>query len=292
MGFILAFLTAIAESTTNVLSKKALINKSEYSMAWTLRFFSLPFLLLMLALTEKSALQIINEKFWLALLISGGLNSLTTVLSMKAIKYSDLSVTVPMLAFSPAFLLITSPVILGETPTIIGVVGILLIVLGSYILNLQEKKNGYLEPFKALLKEKGSRLMLLVAFIWSITSNFDKIGVQNSSPILWATAVNIFIVIVLLPILWWINSPANQIKIFKDTKTLFLIGFFGALVSIFQMTAVNLILVSYVIAIKRLSIIFTTIAGYLFFKEQKLRERLAGAIIMLIGVVLIIWRGI
>ena len=57
---------------------------------------------------------------------------------------------------------------------------------------------------------------------------------------------------------------------------------------ILQMRIIQLTLVSYVIAIKRLSIVFGVLFGYLIFKEKNIKERLAGASIMVAGAVLIL----
>ncbi|MCZ0904811.1 EamA family transporter, partial [Microcoleus sp. HI-ES] len=77
----------------------------------------------------------------------------------------------------------------------------MLIVSGSYLLNIKEKSKGYLAPFKALLDEPGPKLMLIVAFLWSITSNFDKIGVKNSYPIFWLFSLFGTMTVLLLPVL-------------------------------------------------------------------------------------------
>jgi len=53
------------------------------------------------------------------------------------------------------------------------------------------------------------------------------------------------------------------------------------------MTAVSLGIVSYVISIKRTSILFTVLFGFFIFKERNIRSRLMGAIIMILGVLLI-----
>ncbi len=281
--FIFAFLTAFFESLKDVFSKKGLKNIDEYIVSWSLRFFALPFLIPLLFFIEIPSL---GSQFWIALLVGGSLNVITTILYMKAIKYSDLSITVPMVTFTPLFLLMTSPLIIGEFPNFLGLIGVLLIVLGSYTLNIKQRHEGYFAPFKALLKEKGPKLMLLVAFIWSITSNFDKIGVQNSSPIFWVIAVNIFITLVMLPIMLYKSQRSVQ-QISTSYKALLPIGLFSALTLIFQMTAINLTLVAYVISIKRTSAIMSVLFGYFIFKEKGIKERLIGAIIMIIGVLLI-----
>ncbi len=280
---LLSFLTALCESLKDVFSKKGLTNVDEYVIAWSLRFFALPFLLPMLFFVRIPAW---GNQFWPALLLGGGLNVVTTILYMKAIKQSALSLTVPMVAFTPLFILVTSPLMIGEWPNVWGVLGVLLIVAGSYMLNLGERQRGYLAPFRALLQERGPRLMLITAFLWSITANFDKIGVQNSSPLFWSIAITGFSALVLFPLMLH-KSQRETRQILIRSKALAPIGFFGALTAIFQMTAISLTLVAYVIAIKRTSAVMSVVWGYLIFKEKGVKERLAGAVIMVAGVMLI-----
>lgn len=275
-----AIITALFASIQNVFSKKNLKEMDEYVVAWSLRFFALPFLIPLLFFIE---IPTINTKFWIALFF--GLISviLTTILYMKAIKHSDLSLTVPLLTFTPLFLLITSPLIVGEFPTFFGLIGILLIFIGSYVLNIKERHKGYLAPIKALLKEKGPRLMLIVAFIWSIGSNIDKIGVQNSSPIFWVITINIFAAIIMFPIMLY-KSSKNLKQIITYSKFLLPVGIFSGLGSIAQMIAINLTLVAYVISIKRTGVALTVLFGWLIFKEKGIKERITGVTIMIIGV--------
>ena len=286
LWILFAFLGAFCESLKDVFSKKALNgirNIDEYVAAWSMRFFALPFLLSLLLFVE---IPVIGDGFWSALLVSGGLNTITTILYMKALKASDLSVTVPMVTFTPLFLLVISPLILGEFPGFFGVIGIILIVMGAYMLNIKKRRDGFFAPFRALLHEKGPRLMLCVAFIWSISSNFDKIGVVNSSPVFWTASLNLFLTMTLLPImLLKSHSCTSQVK--NNIKALLPIGFFTAMMHLFIMTALSLTLVAYVISIKRTNALFSVLWGALFFKEKHIKERLIGALIMVVGVLLI-----
>ncbi len=281
--FIFAVLTALFRSFTDVAGKIGLKNLDEYIVAWSLFLFALPFISLLLIFTE---IPEIGNDFWIALLVGGILNVFTNLIYMRAIKLSDLSITIPMVTFTPLFMLITSPIIIGEFPNVYGIIGIFLIVAGSYILNFKEKSKGYLAPFKALLREKGPRLMLLVAFIWSITANFDKIGIQNSSVFFWPVTVNAFIAVGFIPVIL-LKSKNKLHQIRKNYKTLLPVGFFHGLMIVFQMVAVSMTLVAYVISIKRTSAVISVVFGSLFFKEKGLRERLLGASIMIAGVVLI-----
>jgi uncharacterized membrane protein len=279
----LSLLTALCESLKDVFSKKGLANVDEYVIAWSLRFFALPFLLTMLFFVKTPTL---TKDFWLALFFGGGINAMCTILYMKAIKQTALSLTVPLVAFTPLFLLLTSPIMVGEFPDLSGIGGIVLIVIGSYVLNFSAKTHGYLAPFRALFKESGARLMLLVAFLWSITANCDKIGIRNSSPLFWSIAATIFMSVVLIPIMLY-KSPRAVKQIPAVFKKLLPIGFFCALTVIFQMLAVSLTLVAHVIAIKRTSTVMSVAWGHFIFKEEGLINRLLGASIMVVGVLLI-----
>ncbi len=283
LGISLALLTAVITSLLDVLSKKTVQTINEYVVAFSLRFYTLFFLLPFFLFID---IPPINNKFWLALLISGLLNLITSILYMKALKASDISLSVPLVTFTPLFLLVTSPFLVGEIPTFWGMIGVFSIVIGSYVLNLKSKKTGIFAPFKALFHEKGSKMMLCVAFLWSISSNFDKIGVKNSSPLFWSFMVNLFIVLVLFPlVLIKARTDFSQFNI--HWKKLVPFGFLNASAVFFQMTAVSLTLVTYVISVKRLSVVFSVLFGYLIFKEQGIKERLLGSLLMVAGVVII-----
>ncbi len=149
---ILAFLTPFFTSLQDVINKKIAQKIDVSVVAWGWTFFSLPILLIFLI---WEGIPSLGPLFWPAVFISGFLLTIATLLYIKAIKVSDLSLAVPMLAFTPLFLLITSFLILGEVPKPLGFIGVILIVVGSYVINFKHKKEGYGEPFKNFLKEKG-----------------------------------------------------------------------------------------------------------------------------------------
>lgn len=278
-----AFLAAFFSSVSGIFSKKNLKLMDEYVVSASFRFFALPFVLPILLFIE---IPPIGSHFWLALIGWVSSATIALILAFRALRHSDMSLTTPMIAFTPLFLLITSPIINNEFPSLLGLVGVLVIVAGSYLMNIKEMKRGYLEPFKALIKQQGPRLTLIAAFMWSITSNFDKIGIQNSSPLFWPIATTLTAAAVMLPIVL-LKSKNSIGKIPTNWKTLAPVGLFSALTLVFQMFALSLTLVAYVISIKRLSAVMSVIWGKLFFKEKGIRERLIGAVIMVLGVVLI-----
>lgn len=280
----LALLTAIFESGKDIFGKKGLTAGADiYIMAWAWRLLALPFLLPLL----PAALPVkLGAAFWPALVVGAGLNILAALLYMEAIRASDLSLSVPLVTFTPLFLLVTSPLLLREIPDLSGIFGVLLIVSGAYLLNIAKLHDGPAAPLRALFKERGARLMLLVALIWSLTANIDKIGLQNSSPLLWATAINAAIALGMLPlVLLRLRRP--QVSRQWPWRWLLLVGLCGGLTTLCQMLAISLTQVPYVIAVKRLSILFTTLYGLLLLREKGLRERLTGTLVMLAGVIVL-----
>jgi uncharacterized membrane protein len=283
MWLIFSLLNAFFESVANAFSKRGAQKIDVLSAAWAQRFFSI-FIILPLALITHS-FQLVNNTFWIAIITSSLLNALTTILFIRAVKDSPLSLTLPIVNMTPVFLLITSPLMIGEFPKPIGLVGILSTIIGAYILNLSKSVHGIFEPFFSIWKEPGPRLMLLVAFIWSITSNIQKIGVKNSNPILVAFAEACIILILLTIILLFKKISFKRIS--QNSFALAPIGIASGLSIIFQMIAISMAIVPNVLTVKRTSTLFGTLWGKIFFKEKNIQERLIGTIIMLLGVALI-----
>lgn len=221
--------------------------------------------------------------FWPALAASAGLNAAAFVLYFRALAASDLSLTVPMLTLTPILLLGSSPLMLGEFPSLGGLAGVLLVTAGSYALRLSEARRGWLRPFAALLSERGPREMLLVAVIWSVSANLDKVGVVRSSPLFWLLAVFALIALGLTPsALGFLRADGPPaLARLRDAG---LVGLFEAASTALQMVALTMAIVPYVIAVKRLSAVFGVLLGAMIFGERGLRERLAGVALMVAGV--------
>lgn len=83
------------------------------------------------------------------------------------------------------------------------------------------------------------------------------------------------------------NSEKSIKRIRINLKVLITIGLCHALIDIFVLKAMELTIDPYVISVKRVSIIFSTLYGYFFFKEKRITERLTGALVMVLGVLLI-----
>ena len=253
-------------------------------MVFTRFLYATPFLLSLLFFIPLPKLE---SGFWSILLIVAILDVIAAILYIKAIRLSPLSLIMPLLCLSPLFLVMTSFLILGEFPSFFGIIGIIFIVLGVYLLNIKDLRKGILIPFKALFIEKGCRYMIFAAFIYSFTANFGKILIQKSSP-LFFSAIYFPLLVIPFLILFFIKSRKDVKRVVLNFKDFFWIGLFFALMIIFHSLAITLVIVPYFASIKRTSSIFSVLYGRFLFKEKNIKERMIGAVIMLIGAALII----
>ncbi len=283
---ILSLISAFSLATSDALTKKALRDVNEYHVAWFRFIFSLPLLLCLLIFIPFPKL---DGQFYKAFSLALPLEIIATVLYIKALKLSPLSLTLPFLSLTPLFLILISYLILGEKVSLQGGIGIFLLATGSYTLNLHKMRKGIFEPFKAITKEKGSVLMITVAFIYSITSSLGKMAIEHSSPLFFGASYFIAMTILFTPIalIMGKNNTKNFIRE-RQFKGLLLPGIFYSLMIISHMIAISLTKVAYMISLKRTSVIIGIVLGYYFFSEKNIRERLTGALLMFIGFVLIV----
>jgi drug/metabolite transporter (DMT)-like permease len=299
MWLIYSLLSAFFIAVADALSKKALNTENTVLIAWVRYAYAVPFLLITIPFID---LPEFDKTFFILCIILIPLEITAVLLYMQAIKISPLSLTLPFLSLTPVFLILTSYFILGELPDTSGLIGILLVAFGAYLLNIHTARYSILGPLRAIRKEKGSLLMIAVAFIFSITSNLGKIAVQHSNPLFFSVFYTTILSLSLFPIMFLkscsdpLSSPHYRllkshrreglIRLLRK-KIFYLIGACYAIMVIFHFTAITLTNVPYMISVKRTSLLFGIALGALFFGETHIKGRLTGAIIMIIGVVLI-----
>jgi drug/metabolite transporter (DMT)-like permease len=283
MWVILSIVTAVFFALSSGAAKALSRRSHDYVVTWAMMVLGVPLTGLVLALRGVPEIQ---DGFYQAAFISIGLNTVAVTLQVRALRLSPLSLTMPFLAFTPLFMLVTSSFILGEFPTLKGLAGIILIVSGAYSINLDRLKDGGVTaPIRAIASEPGSRLMLAVAAIWSVAAAYDKVATVASSPAFYTTFFAAVYGVVYLPLL--VVGLRRSETTWRDVPGLFILGALSAGMILAQMTAIQMTIASYVIAIKRSGMVVSVLLGYLFFKERHLRTRFAGAALMTLGVVVL-----
>jgi len=283
--FILSIFTALFASARDFQSKKFLSHVDPLTVSWALSLFSVPVLGVALAFTDIPA---VDSTFCFLVAGAGSVLTVGWILYIKALSVSEMSLSIPLISFSPLFLLVLAPLFFGEFPSLIGVVGVCLVVAGTYVLGVARASFGLFGPFRALLREPGPRRMLAAAVAFSVAAVFEKAGITRSSAILFAFSENMFAALLMIPIIYLTHRSG-----FRETsanwRILLPIGLSVAMMFMCQASALRLGPVAYVVAIKRFSVLFSVLAGGLFLKERQLGTRLAGSAVMVCGILCIAW---
>ena len=263
---------------------------------------------LLLVISAARGFPAIGPAYYGAVVISGILNIIGLCLIFRAMESSDLSLSMPMLSFTPVFLIGTSYLILHEVPSAAGVAGICIIVSGSYVLNISAGHGHFLDPVKSMIQNRGSWYMLIVAFLFAASINYDKIAMLNSDPVFGMAFTLLiisgaFAVIVVIsqksagrcPLPPAERDPARCGQLTDPVFSLrpylvpvILTGIFISAECVSINYAYTLQIAPYVIAIKRLSIIFMVLYGTIFCSENEIRTRLLGSVLMVGGAVIIL----
>jgi drug/metabolite transporter (DMT)-like permease len=284
--FLLSLTAALGLATADALTKRFFSDLPPYRMGVVRILSTAPWMILALLFLPSA---VPDRTFWLAIVAALPLEVFAFFLYMRALKLSPLSLSLPFLAFTPVFMILTGRFILGEALGPGGILGILLIVLGAYVLNLSKMKSGLLGPIRAVMREPGSWIMLLVSFVYSITAPIGKVAILHSNPWFFAAVYNLVLSVAIVS-LWPVAAGAAGVRgIFSKPGPMLLIGLTAAVENFAHMMAIAQVEAAYMIAVKRLSLLFGVLYGAWWFGEENIRERLAGAAIMIAGVFLIRW---
>ncbi len=287
LWLILSLLTALSVSSHDVWMKKFFSHLTTYEMSAYPLIYSLPLYGIAFIFISVPALDV--NFFWY-FLVSIPLNGVAYLLYMKAIKISPLSLTAPYLALTPAFMIIPGYIFLNELPDIWGGIGILTTCAGSYILNLDSENRTLFGPVKAIFRETGSMLMFIVSFLFSFCAVIGKMGIIYSSPLFFTLSFSlVFNIFFLIFLLVFRKIHLNTFKKFSVSGVI--AGILLFFHSYFHGLAITLTKASYMISVKRLSVLFSMIFGGLVFKEKNLGIRFLGAIFMLTGALIITVMG-
>jgi len=207
-------------------------------------------------------------------------------LYFRALQVSPMSMCIPFLSFTPVFLIPTGFIILGEIPSPLKGLGVALIVLGSLVMHRKLFAEGWLAPVKAVLREKGSRYMLLVSLLFAITNPLDKKLVTMSDVFFEAFAYGTG-----LCICFWLMGRMQRGDFAAayrgNWKWISLAGVLDAVSLLFQLASYTYIAVVITVSIKRAGIILAVFSGWLFFHERGITDKVIAASVMFCGVLIL-----
>jgi drug/metabolite transporter (DMT)-like permease len=209
-----------------------------------------------------------------------------------ALARTDLSVAYPLArGTGPLFVLIIALIFLGESPSGPGIAGVLLVVIGIYLLNTTHLALQALsQAFRALISTPGTRYALLTGLTIGIYSVVDKAGVDRVNPLLYMWLWVLGTALLMAP--FYLRNPARVTSILRyEVRPVIAAGvlLFGAYTMV--LTAMTWSIVTYVSAARETSILIATLYGALLLKESVGPARILGAIVLALGVALIAIAG-
>ena len=283
----LTLLCAFSLASADALTKSRLSDYSARELAFV-RLTLAGLLVSPLLLTQP--LPQLPPAFWAWTCAIVPLEILAMVLYIKAIQGYPLSATLPYLAFTPVFVTLTGYLLLGETISAKGLFGILLVVAGAWLLNFEQSRladwRTWMSPLAAMLRNRGSLLMLGVAFLYSFTSVGGKGAMQYMAPELFGPFYFTLVGLLLVPLLGLMKPGALRRIGRRPLPVLATAGLMG-LMLLTHFIALQQIEVAYMIAVKRTSLLFGILYGALVFHETRLASHLLAGSVMVAGVLLI-----
>lgn len=275
----LVLASAVSHGLWNYLAKEG---KDKESFMLLLNLTSLPLLLpvFLLILPEiYLPLEIVPY-----LLVSGLAETVYFLGLGKAYESGDLSIVYPVARSAPVFVTIAAALFLGETISMTALLGILVIFIGVYILHLKGMTREDLVAPVRYLMSGSSRYAIIAALGTTVYSITDKLGVTAVDPLLYSFWLG-FSVTGMMTI---VTLKRKGFKAIRDEFSSPLkVSFAGLLMRggyMLVLYAMSIAPVSYILALRQISVVLGALMGVAFLGESYGRVRIMGSLVIFIGV--------
>jgi len=232
--------------------------------------------------------QSISTTGWLILIGSAVLEVIYYLLLGAAYQGGDLSLVYPVTRGSvPLFVTILAVLFLGESITLIGVIGIALTIAGIYVLHLRSlHKRDILMPLRAFAG-RNFHISLLTAISTALYTVVDKVGVTYVNPTAYITWLFLLCGVMLAPFMLIRRKPQVITELKANPGTILIVGVLFAASYWLVLLASTLSKVSYLSSVRGISIVFGAIIGAVMLREGLGRIKLLGAAVIFAGMICI-----
>lgn len=229
----------------------------------------------------------LSRQFWFYSILVGIAGALGNGFLVKALQKGDLSVLGPINSYKSVVGIVVGIFLLHEIPNWWGIIGIGLIVYGSYfVLDTTEERFSW-----ALLKRPEIQFRILAMILTAIEAVFIKKVILNSSATLafasWCWFGTLFSLLFLFVYRVNLKEELGRVKRSNIDKYVLLVACVGMMQFTTNYTFDHMP-VGYALSLFQLSILVSVLLGHRIFKEMGIRKKLIGSGIMIIGSVIII----
>jgi len=272
LGILLALFSAFFWATNDIFNKKSLLRGYNENFVLWIRFPVGAVLLLPTGIYfwDMNLTILWTTLVWLPSEV------VASILFIKGIKHAPLSLGMPFFAFMPLFSALFGFLLLGERISTSGLLGILLILGGSFVIT-----GGSLLSF--LRMNRGSLYMLGSALLFGFNVVIGKLAITHSNPYFFAWYYCLIMSLGLVPFVGL--KEVFSLKNYRNPLNIPM-GILFSLGMVTYTAALTFTYTSYVASVERLAIILDVIYGKLFFGEE-IRRSFWGALLMVSGAVLL-----
>jgi drug/metabolite transporter (DMT)-like permease len=285
-GMLFLLIRVIASPVVNVFQKK-LTNRgfSPFFIVLIVYIFFSIFALIYLSITGFGNYPSAFWQYMIPLAVTDAFGNVFLIRSLKSI---DLSVFGPMNAYKPVIALVLSIFLIHEMPSVPGVAGVLIIISGSYFLNLKRDKEKI--SFLRFLGSEGILFRFLSVFFTSVAAVLSKKVILMSSPLITLSYWSLLGLPVVYFIYRFVSRQSDHHEPVPYHQFLGLLTAFLAL-QIFSLYTFKFVFVGYSLALFQLSSVISVFFGSKVFKEKNIAYRYIASGIMVIGASVIILFG-
>ncbi|MGQ9645542.1 MAG: EamA family transporter [Thermodesulfobacteriota bacterium] len=286
LSIVLVLISAIIHSSWNFFTKRG--NWPGEFFFWVFLWGVLLYLPFFIAFGAFPSLVLqAPPKLWWLTLSSGFFETVYFICLVEAYRGGDLSLVYPISRSAPLFTQIWAVFFIGEIISRWGVGGIILVMIGLFVISLKDFHIEHLIPQSNHFTSRPYLLALTAAIASSIYSVIDKVGVQMLHPAFYIWFINLWMT-TFMGLTLILRREVSFLKIWKESKKEILtIAILQNIAYLLVLMALQMSKVSYVVAFRQVGALFGAGMGIYFLKESYWKTRVTGAIILTLGLILI-----
>jgi drug/metabolite transporter (DMT)-like permease len=205
-----------------------------------------------------------------------------------ALKVAEISLVTALWKLSVILVVVLGFFALGERPSALGMAGVVVSVVGVYLINVTRARVSLWAPLLALVRDRGQRYTLGAALFYAPSVILIKKLALLSSPSFAVFAGYVCCSVVITPFALW-RSGRHFRQIGGYWLSFVGLGAFAAVSTLLGTSAYTLAVSSYVEAVKQVEMLMALAIGALVFGEgARIRQIWPGTVVMLAGMVMLV----
>lgn len=288
LSFLALIMLSVRRSAEKTVSKKI----NSMAMVWLQQAVALPLIFITLFFARFYWPNELSTKFWLLLSLYVVTSAIDLYCYFKAISIADISYVAPLLTLFVVGNIAGAYLILGQAPSLTGMIGASLIMSGAYLNTLAKRRQ------KVNIKQNQLALILVLisVILRSFYANIEVIMLRETNPVSYNFYTSVLTVPFVIFVTWLIVKQRqskyenywSKLKI-GVRNHIWPLVFVGVTYTINMLATYQAKLISpnaaYVGAIKSATVLPIVLIGIFFFKEKVVRLQWIGLVLILFGLV-------